>query len=261
MVAKKNLLSWCVLDRCRLWTMPPGSARPSIVPSKPTLTYCGEVESEALANLHASRKLFSEVTGATWEDVYVSHKRPEGIPNVFDFHNAHLDEGGGDEGDGETLESLVDALLRTNNLEILDQLRAVRGIEGGLGGLGDLGGGGGELGLGGRRGLALPPPAAPAPGPTTESPSPRSLMRKKGQRGDMLSMALKNVTPKAGGDGGGDGGKGGGGKGSRGRRPSYAAIEGIVKIGLQMNAEDGNVIPESPVLKALEADKGKALGA
>ena len=40
-----------------------------------------------------------------------------------------------------------------------------------------------------------------------------------------------------------------------------AALEGIVKLGFEMNAEDGDVIPQSPVLRGLAADKGKTLEA
>ncbi|GMH86610.1 hypothetical protein TrST_g13903 [Triparma strigata] len=205
-------------ESAELPTMQQNMQRQSSAPLKPTITFCGDVASEAMSNMEKSQKLYSDVMSTEWEEVYVNSTKPAGVvDNAFDFHNAHTFDDAKDE--GERLEELVDALLRTNDLGILDQLRAARGMEG----------------------EAVPPPAPAA------APSPRSVMRKKGQRGNELAQALRNLTPT---------GKGKGKKTPRRTAGTSSALEAVVKLGFEMNAEDGgDNINQSPMLRGIRSDQ------
>jgi hypothetical protein len=147
---------------------------------------------------------------ANWEECWISKEKrvpAENSRSIFNFRNdGHVEL----HGEGVTLEALVDELLATNKLEILDKIRDLRGEAG------------------------LPPPAPPI--------SPSSAMKKKERRGSQLLAALRGLSPKP--------------KGGKAGAIGAGAVEAILKLGTDMNMDDGVTIQSTPVLTAMKAELG-----
>ena len=170
-------------------------------PTKPVLVYDGELTMRPGLRDKEAAKLAEHLLAANWESVFVNSDLPteeEVMQTAFNFRgDGHVEFGA-----SNTLEGLVDTLLATNNLEILDQIRAVRESKS-------------------HHAVNTDIPAL-SPGLRSSEPlSPRTIQIKKGRRGSELLSALRVMTPRPGGEGG-----------------EHHGLEPIWKIGQDMLSED-----------------------
>lgn len=142
-----------------------GEAQVKLHPAVSVVTAVGDFGEEkgAYADVDA-KEVHEKLMSCEWSTVFVNE-------NSVKARAASPLEGiggaGGEDEDKAVLERLVDTLLQSNDLSILDELRQLRGGEAG--------------------GMESPPP----PPPPTEMPSPNTTMR----RGSDLGSALRALTP------------------------------------------------------------------